>query len=665
MRRKRPLIGKGASKANGTSHKSSADVTDRPSAEVSPNRPWPVEATVLTGISMWAADEACRYDQDHLNDAGAHKYRMWSVASLLTAASSLVSCCFVWWKCRMTSTLSPAPIGADPDGLVIGSTLVPLVFCSMDLFAEKCGLRDIPRIDFLEPFALASSTTSLNFAMSAVLLQRNKRGGSATNHALLTSCILFVIMKVMMIAKNDVVLLVGETMTTVVVPCVVLQAILICLYSRQNPSSSSVYAAFTPGEWCCVAQLLSFLVLGFLFINIEPTRPKLDDSDMHLAISHGGIVGCIIGCVLSSVVNVVAKKRIHGKSVMFVCATKLFVIVSVTVTCVEIVARRWNAEDAAYSNRQFIPTSLWWLFFFLRTPDRSMPKSFQNAPRFVFLVYWLIVLSLAAFPAHRMASYLRNLPESTKRRKLVVVSRKYFHFVAVLLFLPPTVLAPTMMSLSYAVALSALLLVESLRATILSNDNQLRDSSFNQFYEAFLDEKDAMARSISQQSQGKRTGGVFVVTHMAMIFGCAFPLWVNEVLQKVTGPDHVAGTGAGDILSLLPAMGIIVLGVGDAVGAIVGVYMGSHKWPGTKRTIEGSLGMFLSMVLSLVMISYLDPTSDTGTNATWDAALAGLYAIPQLLVLTLLEAFTCQIDNLCLPIAASILCLVGGGGGGI
>lgn len=663
MRRKRPLIGNGASKANDTSHKSSADVTDsdRPSPEMPRHRPWPVEATVFAGISMWTAVEACRYDQNHLNDDSAHKYRMWSVATLLTAASSLFSCCFVWWKCRMTSALSTAQIATDPDGLVIGSTLVPLLFCSTALFAEKCGLRADPGIDFLGPFALASSVTSLIFAMSLVLLQRrNKRGGNATKHALLTSCILFVIMKVVMVAKKYGVLLNGEAMTTVVLPCVGLQAMLIYLYSRPKPSS--VYAAFTPGEWCCVAQLLSSLVLGFLFVNIEPTRSKLDDSKMHLAIAHGGIVGCIIGCILSNVVHLVAKKRIHSKSVIFGCATKLFVIVSATVACVELVARRWDAVDATISYRgQSIPTSLWWLIFFLRTPDGSMSKSFQNTPRFAVLVYWLIVLSLAAFPAHRMASYLRNLPESTERRKLVVVSRKYFHFVALLLFLPPTLVSPSMMSLSYAVALSILLLVENLRATILSVDNKLKGSSINQFYEAFLDEKDAMARSSGQLSQGKRAGGIFVVTHMAMIFGCAFPLWVNELVhvQKVTGPDHFIG--AGDILGLLPAMGIIVLGVGDAVGAIVGVYLGSHKWPGTKRTIEGSLGMFLSMVLSVVIISYLDPASDA--NAIWDAALAGLYASPQLFVLTLLEAFTYQIDNLCLPIAASILCLVGGGRG--
>ena len=387
MRRKRSLIRNGASKENGTSHKDKLS----PERSRNRNRPWPVEATVLAGISMWTAAEACRrYDQDYLDDIGSHKYRMWSVSSILTAASSFISCCFVWWKCRTTSAPSSAPIGADPDGLVIGSNLVPLLFCSTALFAKKCGLRANQRIDFLEPFALASSVTSLIFAMSSALIQGRKRGNTATKHMLLTSCILlFVIMKVKMVAKNYGVLLNGESMT-VVLPGVGLQEMLIYLYSRPNPSS--IYAAFTPGEWCCVAQLLTSLVLGFLFVNVEPNRPKLDDSKMHLAIAHGGIVGCIIGCVLSNVVHVVAKKRIHSKAVIFGCTMKLVVIVSVTVACVEIVARRWYAaHEEALSMGRFIPMSLRWLFFFLCTPDESMSNTFQNTPRFAFLIYWLMV----------------------------------------------------------------------------------------------------------------------------------------------------------------------------------------------------------------------------------------------------------------------------------
>ena len=204
-----------------------------------------------------------------------------------------------------------------------------------------------------------------------------------------------------------------------------------------------------------------------------------------------------------------------------------------------------------------------------------------------------------------------------------------------------------MMALSYAVALCVLLLLETTRTTVLSNNTRLADISINAFYEAFLDEKD-----VTDSSGHGRQPGVFVVTHLAMLFGCAFPLWVNEVLTKVIGSGCVSGR----VFSLLPFMGIIVLGVGDAVGAVVGIYFGLHKWPGTKRTVEGSLGMFVSMVLCSVAILYLDPAS--GTSTLHGAALVGLYVSPQLMTLSILEAFTSQIDNLCLPIAASILCLL-------
>ena len=67
--------------------------------------------------------------------------------------------------------------------------------------------------------------------------------------------------------------------------------------------------------------------------------------------------------------------------------------------------------------------------------------------------------------------------------------------------------------------------------------------------------------------------------------------------------------------------------------------------------------MFVSMLLCSVAILYLDPASGTST-LHGAAALVGLYLSPQLMTLSILEAFTSQIDNLCLPIAASILCLL-------
>jgi len=92
---------------------------------------------------------------------------------------------------------------------------------------------------------------------------------------------------------------------------------------------------------------------------------------------------------------------------------------------------------------------------------------------------------------------------------LTVVARKFFHFVAAALFVPPTFYAPRMMSVSYAIAASLLVLVESLRVVNVVNhhdsDKKKEDSKkgciriqqdgmgLDEFFETFLDEKDQCA----------------------------------------------------------------------------------------------------------------------------------------------------------------------------
>eukprot|EP00590_Aulacoseira_subarctica_P012005 CAMPEP_0172436946 /NCGR_PEP_ID=MMETSP1064-20121228/71991_1 /TAXON_ID=202472 /ORGANISM="Aulacoseira subarctica , Strain CCAP 1002/5" /LENGTH=132 /DNA_ID=CAMNT_0013185377 /DNA_START=848 /DNA_END=1243 /DNA_ORIENTATION=- len=132
------------------------------------------------------------------------------------------------------------------------------------------------------------------------------------------------------------------------------------------------------------------------------------------------------------------------------------------------------------------------------------------------------------------------------------------------------------MTLSYAVAMVALVLGEMLRLsynkkqnienteehprrkeeyTAKANNASNGIVSFNDFYIAFLDEKDCEGKS-----------GGLVVTHIALIFGCAFPQWV-------------AATTASSTSTLLPVIGVLALGIGDAFGAIVGTTKyGRTKW---------------------------------------------------------------------------------------
>lgn len=113
------------------------------------------------------------------------------------------------------------------------------------------------------------------------------------------------------------------------------------------------------------------------------------------------------------------------------------------------------------------------------------------------------------------------------------------------------------------------------------------------------------------------------ISHTALITGCAFPMWTSALLG-VESP-------------LLRLWGVLVLGVGDSFGALVGTAWGKTKWRhGQQKSVEGSIGMLLSMGLCCSILF----------GESW---------IPAVLFTTLLEAFTFQIDNLVLPLAGTVV----------
>jgi len=158
------------------------------------------------------------------------------------------------------------------------------------------------------------------------------------------------------------------------------------------------------------------------------------------------------------------------------------------------------------------------------------------------------------------------------------------------------------MAFSYAVAISLLIVLESLRLSLPAT------SPIQVFYKSF-------------KKKEENINGI-ILSHIALILGCAIPLWVQCFLSE----KHL----------LLPYLGIIVLGVGDSMGALIGTYYGKTHWcKNHHRTVQGSLAMFLGMIFFVLFCFGMDVTRDTWW--VW-------------LILTLLEAFT-DFDNLCLPVA--------------
>jgi dolichol kinase len=266
------------------------------------------------------------------------------------------------------------------------------------------------------------------------------------------------------------------------------------------------------------------------------------------------------------------------------------------------------------SYRYFLPLSLQWLTEFLLDKENGYQRIWG-------ILYWVIILVIASYPTYRLLSLQPSTTESNKNKQSVVVTRKWFHLIAVLLFGPITWQFPQLMSLSYAIATCILIVLETLR----SDDAPLLQS----FYFAFLDDK-------------KDKGEYIIISHVFLIVGCAIPLWINQVISSTNDDDADFSSSSSSLL--LAEFGVISIGVGDAMGAVIGKSMGKHHWGMNQRTLEGSLAMWLSMIGIGMLVC-------TSMQEYVALLLATTFT-------TILEAFTVQLDNLVLPISGSTIILL-------
>ncbi|CAF4530917.1 unnamed protein product [Rotaria socialis] len=114
-------------------------------------------------------------------------------------------------------------------------------------------------------------------------------------------------------------------------------------------------------------------------------------------------------------------------------------------------------------------------------------------------------------------------------------------------------------------------------------------------------------------------------SHIFLIIGLSYPVWIAD-----------------DSKRLAQLSGIISVGIGDSAASIVGSKVGIYKWPGTKRTLEGSLAGLITQFLFITCLWYFDFIPYSQYNL--------LFVSLGLLFTTQTEAFSHDIDNLTLPI---------------
>lgn len=251
---------------------------------------------------------------------------------------------------------------------------------------------------------------------------------------------------------------------------------------------------------------------------------------------------------------------------------------------------------------------LFWLFQFL----------FQTQIRVYLLAYWtLLAASACAVVIYQNA----KRSSGSKKHQASIVTRKYFHFIVVATYVPGLIYDRQLLYIAAVVCLAVFLVLEYIRYfRIKPFGHMLRN-----LLSLFLDERDS---------------GPLILTHIYLLVGMSLPLWL---FPRPCAPKGTL-TGAG---ALAPYSGVLAVGIGDSVASVFGSTVGEIKWPGTKKTFEGTMTAIFAQIITVAIILIFDSTVDLNASYPWILASVTL--------VSLLEAFTSQIDNLLLPLYLQIL----------
>ncbi|CAN7010253.1 unnamed protein product [Brassica oleracea var. botrytis] len=276
-----------------------------------------------------------------------------------------------------------------------------------------------------------------------------------------------------------------------------------------------------------------------------------------------------------------------AKSVFFFVSILLFMVVAVP---------SWMQFVHDFHQHPF----LWVLTFVFSEPLK----------RLSLCIYWvlLIVVSVLRF---------YNISRGSKVERILL--RKYYHLMAVLMFLPALVLQPKFLDLAFGAALAVFIALEIIRIWRI----QPLGEPLHHFMNAFTDHRDSE---------------FLIVSHFSLLLGCALPIWMSS--------------GFND-RALSPFAGILSLGIGDTLASMVGHKYGVLRWSKTgKKTVEGTAAGITSMMAVCFMLVPVLASMGYILSQGWWSLLVAVTATG------MLEAYTAQLDNAFIPLVFyALLCL--------
>ncbi|KAI9304697.1 hypothetical protein BJ944DRAFT_81742 [Cunninghamella echinulata] len=269
----------------------------------------------------------------------------------------------------------------------------------------------------------------------------------------------------------------------------------------------------------------------------------------------------------------------------------------------------------------------WVLDFLFSSPIRLFLCMYWAVAIGITVIIWVLMLDIPMNDEQQQQAFF-NTPSHIKTKKLTNAlnkRRKLFHGLAVVMFVPGVLFARSFLQLAFGVALGAFIYLEYLRYFALWPYGK----NLHTFLTEFIDNRDL---------------GPVILSHIYLLVGCAVPVWL----------------GSSNTLASLT--GILALGFGDSAASLVGKKFGKYKWPGTKKTVEGTLAFIITVFISSIIIMYCSSVLRVNDVVTFIASAGRREWLRYFYVVTmtgLLEAFSSQNDNIIIPFymyALVVLC---------
>ena len=190
-----------------------------------------------------------------------------------------------------------------------------------------------------------------------------------------------------------------------------------------------------------------------------------------------------------------------------------------------------------------------------------------------------------------------------------IVIRKFFHLIAILIFLPGIYFEPNFTALASGIAIVVLIVCEYFRIFKIYPFGEILD----RYLVTFVDERDS---------------GTVILTHIYLLFGFALPVWLFPFNRRLSP------------CAFLPYSGVISLGIGDSFASLIGKRYGKLKIAGSSKTYVGMFACVISQFAAFLFLMVFI----TG----YVSMLSTMKILFAVCLTAFMESVTSQIDNLVL-----------------